>query len=101
MDDARFAVDPDGLDTLSARLGELVSAMTGLDTTVSMYDPAELGADGKVAKTAEGFSAGWAANLQQLAADVTGLRDRLTGGAGAYRDTESQITAAAAPPGTA
>jgi hypothetical protein len=54
-----------------------------------------------VAKTAEDFSAGWAANLQQLAADVTGLRDRLTGGAGAYRDTESQITAAAAPPGTA
>jgi hypothetical protein len=97
MDNARFTVDPDGLNTLSGRLGELVSAVGGIDLTVSMYDPADLGPGNSVASAAEAFSAAWASNLTRVASDVAGLRDRLTSAAASYSGTEEQIAQAATP----
>jgi len=102
MDNACFTVNPDGLDALSARLGELVSAMAGMDVTVSMYNPLDLGPDTGVWQALEDFSGAWASNLARVGHDVADLRDRLAAASGAYRGTEAQITrAAAAPPGAA
>jgi hypothetical protein len=97
MDSAGFTVDPDGLSTLSARLGELVSAVGGIDLTVSMYNPADLGPDSGVAQAAEAFSAAWAANLTQVTTEVAALRDRLTIAAAGYSGTETHIAQAATP----
>jgi hypothetical protein len=96
MGSARFAVDTDGLDTLSGHLTELASTMAGIATTVSHYDPLDLGPG--VATAAENFSEAVAANLSQVEANVTGLRDRLTAASGAYCDTELRIATAATPP---
>ena len=96
MGSARFTVDPDELDTLSGSLTDLAAAMTGTATTVGLYNPLDLGPG--VATAAENFSAAVAANLTQIEADVTGLRDRLTAASGGYRDTELHIATAATPP---
>jgi hypothetical protein len=101
MSNVRFTVDPDGLDALSARLGELVSALAGLDTAVGLYDPSDLGSDRKVARAAADFAAYWASNLTRVGTNVAGLQDRLRSASGAYRETETRIRQSATPPGTA
>ena len=101
MGDVRFGVDTDELDALSARLSELVSAIAGIDVTVSMYDPLDLGPDRSVLQTLEDFCAEWAASIKQVGTDVADLRDRLAQASGAYQDTEGKISQASAlPPGT-
>ncbi len=98
MGSARFTVEPDELDTLSGRLTELASTMAGIATTVSLYDPPDLGPG--VATAAGNFSDAVADSLTQIEASVTSLRDRLTAASGGYRDTELRIATAATPPVT-
>jgi hypothetical protein len=100
MDDVCFTVDPDGLDALSGRLGDLATTMGGIDLAVSQYDPLDLDPDGKVLAAAQKFADAWASNLKQVAADVSDLRDRLGGAGTSYREVEANVSRAATPPGS-
>jgi hypothetical protein len=97
MSDASFTVDPDGLDALNGRLGEVVAGLQGMDVTLSAYDPLDLGPDDGVWHALQGFTGAWSSRLETISRDVSALQDRLTGAAGGYRATESQIVQAASP----
>lgn len=102
MNDAAFTVDPDGLDALSGRLGEVVAGMQGMGVAVSAYDPLDLGPDTGVWQALQDFTGAWSTGLAAISSDVTGLRERLTGASAGYCGTESQIVQAATlPPDTA
>ena len=92
MSDAVFTVDPDGLDALSGRLGEVVAGLKGMDVALSAYAPADLGPGGSsVMDALQTFTSEWSSTLGTIKSDVSALQDRLTKAAGGYRTTESQI----------
>ena len=102
MNNASFMVDPDGLDALNARLGEVIAGMHGMGVAVSAYDPLDLGPDTGVWRALEHFTAAWSTRLAAVSGDVAGLQERLTEASGGYRGAEDQIVQAAAlPPDTA
>lgn len=96
MSDASFTVDPDRLDALDGRLGEVVAGLKGMDVALSAYDPADLGPSG-VWHALQGFTGAWSSTLGTISSDVSALQDRLTGAASGYRTTESQIVQATTP----
>ena len=91
MSDAVFTADPDGLDALSGRLGEVVAGLKGMDVALSAYAPADLGPDGGVMVALQTFTGEWSSTLGTIKSDVSALQDRLAKAAGGYRTTESQI----------
>ena len=98
MNDVDFTVDPDGLDALSHRLGEVVAGMQGMGVTVSAYDALDLGPDAGVLHALQDFTSAWSTALTVISDDVTGLQQRLTEAAGGYRGTEGQIVQTATLP---
>jgi len=98
MSDADFTVDPDGLDALSRRLGEVAAGMQGMGVAVSAYDALDLGPDAGVLHALQDFTSAWSTGLTEISDDVTGLQERLAEAAGAYRGTEGQIMQAATLP---
>lgn len=96
MSDAVFTVDPDGLDALSGRLGEVIAGLKGMDVALSAYAPLDLGPDAGVWDALQTFTGDWSSTLGTISSDVSALQDQLTRAAGGYRTTESQIQQAEA-----
>lgn len=98
MDNAGFTVDPDGLDALNARLGEVVADMQAMDVAVGAYYPLDLGPDAGVSNALQDFTGAWSTQLTAIRDDVGGLQERLTEASRGYHGTESQIVQAASLP---
>ena len=97
-----FTVDPDGLDALNSRLGEVVAGRQGMSVAVSAYYPLDLGPNASVSTALQDFTDSWFMRLTGISNEVTELQRGLTEAAGGYRGTEDEIVQAATlPPATA
>jgi hypothetical protein len=97
MADVCFSVDPDGLDTLRARLSAIESGMRDIGQVVSGYGPLDLGPNPDVWNALQSFHGDWSDGLAVITRNVAALAGLLAKAAGDYRGTEDQIAQAAAP----
>ena len=94
MESVVFTVDPDGLDTLRARLAEVQSCMQSIGDVSAGYDPLDLGPGGAVWQELQNFHDNWSNGLAMISRNMSALANLLSSAAQGYRSTESAIVTA-------
>lgn len=99
MTEVSFTVDPEGLDTLRARLTAVESRMQGIGDTAASYPWQDLGPDPGVFNALGSFNSDWSNGLAMISHNIQALTGLLANAAGDYRGTDDQIAQAAVPQG--
>lgn len=100
MSDVFFSVDPDGLDSLSAKLSAVQATMQNAGNVAGCCDPLDLGQDVWIAL--QDFGNNWSNGLAMIGHNISALAGLLAKAAADYRGTDGQIARSAQPaPGAA